>query len=246
MKKIAFLGALLCSASFVSAEDAAVNESGESKVGQHGFYYGIGVLACNSGERVDYYGPEGKRVEVNEFGTRMGGSVVLGYQFMPVNQPLCIGVELGSDFSPRHEAIENGSDIRAAYQDMYETKVTRNGFRPFFALRGGYVNYDHKFMTYLKVGMSYAYSKEYYNMVRVRGGVETPTSSIQKLSCWTPIIALGIEKTFTKDFTFRGEFEYKFTRTKDHGFSRGDSLKLIQKGSFNVRALFCQNIKLNF
>ncbi len=263
MKKIAFM-ALLGLVPSALAEDQVVVSSANtpvvveeeaSTVGQHGFYYALGLLLCNSGERVDFYQTTGARVtESNGFGTRLGGTLALGYQFMPQSQPYCVGLEIGSDFSPRHEEVQsnksdpNESSTAPGQNRLYKLRTTRNGFRPFVAIRGGYVNYDHKFMVYAKAGMSYADSKEYYEGYVINtatGAVSVAHSpSPIKCSCWTPLVALGVEKSFTNNFTLRGEAEYKFARTKDHAYSDGTWVKFTQKGTINVRVLFCHNIRL--
>lgn len=263
MKKIAFIG-FLGLASYAVAEDqvvvknttipVVVEEETPSTVGQHGFYYALGLLLCNSGERVDFYQTTGARVtESNGFGTRLGGTLALGYQFMPQSQPYCFGLEFGSDFSPRHEEVQsnksdpNESSTAPGQNRLYNLRTTRNGFRPFVAIRGGYVNYDHKFMVYAKAGMSYADSKEYYEgyVISATGAVSVAHSpSPIKCSCWTPFVALGVEKSFTNNFTLRGEAEYKFARTKDHAYSDGTWVKFTQKGAINVRVLFCHNIRI--
>ncbi|MBQ7674261.1 MAG: hypothetical protein IJT36_07100 [Alphaproteobacteria bacterium] len=247
MKKVAYLCAVLGSISFVEAEDVVVTESTEetSVVGEHGLYYAFGLLMCNSGERVDNYRDGVRTVQTNSFKTHMGGTLALGYQFMPKDKPLCIGLELGSDFSPRQEEVNNGNYVRIVGREyIYNQTLTRNGFRPFVALRLGYVNYANKFIVYCKGGMSYAASKDKYDLYDVMNTITTADSVI-KCNCWTPIVALGLEKSFTKDFTWRGEAEYKFARTMDHGHGNGTCTKFMQKGSFNVRVLFCHNIHLN-
>ena len=179
--------------------------------------------------------------------------LALGYQFMPQSQPYCFGLEFGSDFSPRHEEVQsnksdpNESSTAPGQNRLYNLRTTRNGFRPFVAIRGGYVNYDHKFMVYAKAGMSYADSKEYYEgyVISATGAVSVAHSpSPIKCSCWTPFVALGVEKSFTNNFTLRGEAEYKFARTKDHAYSDGTWVKFTQKGAINVRVLFCHNIRI--
>ncbi len=228
-----------------------VEEEAASTVGQHGFYYALGLLLCNSGERVEYYDIRGLRtVESNGFGTRLGATLALGYQFMPQNRPYCIGLEIGSDFSPRHEETDSHKidpNRSGATEKYYDLKTTRNGFRPFVALRGGYVNYDHKFMVYMKAGMSYADSKETYTELVLnsdRSAYVEGASHTVKCSYWMPIIALGLEKSFTNNFTLRGEAEYRFAKTKERKYSGGDATKLTQKGTINVRVLFCHNIRL--
>lgn len=262
MKKIAFMSLLGFMPSFAADQvvvsntttPVVVEEETPSTVGQHGFYYALGLLLCNSGERVDFYQTTGARVtESNGFGTRLGGTLALGYQFMPQGQPYCAGLEIGSDFSPRHEEIQSHksdpheSSTAPGMNRMYDLRTTRNGFRPFVAIRGGYVNYDHKFMVYVKAGMSYADSKEHYTGYTVSGtgAVTVDRGPITiKCSCWTPLVALGVEKSFTNNFTLRGEAEYKFARTKDHAYSDGTWVKFTQKGAINVRVLFCHNIRI--
>ena len=261
MKKIAFM-ALLGLVPPALAEDQVVVsnattpvvvEEEASTVGQHGFYYALGLLFCNSGERYDFYDINNspRDTEANRFGTHLGATLALGYQFMPQSQPYCVGLEIGSDFAPRQEEIHSDKigTHTARGDDLYDLTTTRNGFRPFAALRVGYVNYDHKFMLYLKAGMSYADSKSRKETYRLSGGdYELFANEQIKCSCWTPIVALGIEKSFTNNFTLRGEAEYKFTRTKDDSWNRNDGTrvgaKLIQKGTFNIRVLFCHNIRL--
>lgn len=265
MKKIAFMALLglvppaLAEAQVVvssAATPVVVEET--STVGQHGFYYALGLLLCNSGERYDFYDVNNspRDTEANRFGTHLGATLALGYQFMPHNQPYCVGLEIGSDFAPRQEEIyrdKTSSRPRQPHNDQYDLTTTRNGFRPFAAFRAGYVNYNHKFMVYLKAGMSYSDSKSkketwvYHDAINDYYDQADFSEQI-KCSCWTPIVALGIEKSFTNNFTLRGEAEYKFTRTKDDSWNRSDgtqvSAKLVQKGTFNVRVLFCHNIRL--
>lgn len=265
MKKIAFM-ALLGLVPPALAEDQVVVSSATtpvvveeeaSTVGQHGFYYALGLLLCNSGERYDFYDVNNspRDTEANRFGTHLGATLALGYQFMPQSQPYCVGLEIGSDFTPRQEEIYKDRIGTSAdrQDDLYDLTTTRNGFRPFAALRVGYVNYDHKFMVYLKAGMSYSDSKSRKNTWKYNATIgnypnQADFSEQIKCSCWTPIVALGIEKSFTNNFTLRGEAEYKFTRTKDDSWNRTDgtrvSAKLIQKGTINVRVLFCHNIRL--
>ncbi len=263
MKKIVFLSLLGLTASVFAEDQVVVNsattpvvveEEVASTIGQHGFYYALGLLLCNSGERFDFYDIDNERTtEANRFGTHLGATLALGYQFMPQSQPYCVGLEIGSDFAPRQE--DHYSDKMMVRPDKrtdnyYDLTTTRNGFRPFVALRAGYVNYDHKFMVYAKAGMSYADSKARTKIWRLNSAstnYDLHAESLIKCSCWTPIVALGIEKSFTNNFTLRGEAEYKFTRTKDRGWDRAEghtSAKFIQKGTFNVRVLFCHNIRI--
>lgn len=258
MKKIAFM-TLLGLASSACAEDQVivanstttpvVVEEDATTVGQHGFYYALGLLLCNSGERVDYYDENQTKQEANDSRTHLGATLALGYQFMPQNKPYCVGLEIGSDFSPRNEELHAHKfdpNKSGAQDQYYNLKTSRNGFRPFIAIRGGYVNYDHKFMAYLKAGMSYADSKEIYSESKATGSTTSPyidgETHTVKCSSWMPIVALGVEKSFTNSFTLRSEAEYRFAKTKKKHFN-SDSVKLTQKGTFNVRVLFCHNFR---
>lgn len=247
MKKIAFLGVLLGSLSCVSASD------GEgTTVGGHGFYYGVGIVACNTGERVTNNRANNLVIdEANSTSTQFGGVLSLGYQFVPANTPYCVGLELGCDFSPRHEDLHAEKRTRyAPNADAYSLRVTRNGFSPFVALRGGYINLDHKFMIYGKVGLSYVSSAEYYEAESVDDEAvwhaDPGRCGHFKMTTWMPTLALGLEKSFTKDFTCRGEFEYRFGKKKTKNFrnAANGSVTLEQKGAFNVRVMFCHNIKI--
>lgn len=261
MKKIAFMSLLGLMPSFAADQvvvsntttPVVVEEETPSTVGQHGFYYALGLLLCNSGERYDFYDINNspRDTEANRFGTHLGATLALGYQFMPQSQPYCFGLEIGSDFAPRQEEtyIDKIGTHVGRNDDMYDLTTTRNGFRPFAALRAGYVNYDHRFMVYLKAGMSYSDSKSKKETYRLgMADYELFADERIKCCCWTPIVALGVEKSFTNNFTLRGEAEYKFARTKDDSWNRSDgtrvSAKLVQKGTFNVRVLFCHNIRI--
>lgn len=238
MKKILLLSAAACMFSFVHAED------GDS-AGGHGFYVGGGFLFCNSGEKVDYTEPDGfVDHEANGYSTRLGGTLLFGYQKVLSDYPVCLGLELGSDFSPKKEEL-NASKTSTRAGRVYDLKTSRNGFTPFAALRIGYINHDHKFMTYLKVGISYEKSQESYNEYDFNTGEYLSNfSGSMKLTSWMPTVAIGLEKSIGKDLTGRVEGEYRFAKSKTKNFSLGGDLKLTQKCTLNIRALVCYNVKI--
>lgn len=242
MKKILLLSAAACMFSFVHAED------GDS-AGGHGFYVGGGFLLCNSGERVEYKANgDPSYDESNDFKTQFGGTLLVGYQGVLSSAPVCLGVELGSDFMPRQEhkhADKLSSRVVGGQQRIYDLTTSRNGFVPFAAFRVGYISHEYKTMVYLKAGVSYVKSKEIYDEFDGTGVYPLPEfSGTVKLSSWMPTIALGAEKSIAKDITGRLEGEYRFAKSKTKTSSTGDATKLTQKGTFNIRALVCYNVKI--
>ncbi len=238
MKKILFLSATLMLPSFASADDAVAGTDGG-----HGFYVGGGLLISNGGERVDYTGSNGfKHVEINDFRTHVGGALLFGYQYLLGGEhPICIGFELGSDFSPRQETVAPSRTSGTA-QRFYDMTTSTNGFSPFAALRIGYVHQKHRLMPYLKVGVSYAKSRETY--VEYDYNYAIQQNSALGFASWMPTVALGVEKAVAKDVTGRLECEYRFAKTKTKTFSAGGNIKCIRKGTINIRLLGTYNVKI--
>lgn len=244
MRKILLLSAALGLFPVVNAEEAT-----------HGFYVGGGLLLCNSGERVDYKEANGYvDIESNAYPTRIGGTLLFGYQRVLDSYPVCLGLELGSDLSPRHEE-NNFGKMSTHIGRLYDAKATRNGFCPFAAVKVGYISHENTLMTYFKAGVSYVKSHEVYDEFTSDPnafGIYLPHYSGQiKLTSWMPTIAVGLEKSIAKDVTGRLETEYRFAKSKTKHFKdpgthvdNGTSLKLTQKGTFNVRALVTYNIKI--
>lgn len=242
MRKILLLSAALGLFPVVNAEEAT-----------HGFYVGGGLLMCNSGEKVEFRECDSLGnyidVESNAYPTRVGGTLLFGYQRVLDSYPVCLGLELGSDFSPRHEENNCGKQSLVGSRS-YDAKTTRNGFCPFAAVKVGYISHENTLMTYFKAGVSYVKSTEHYleygDLVYNVGPWVCQADSKVKLTSWMPIIAVGLEKSMAKDVTGRLETEYRFakSKTKNHSRYAGEATKLTQKGTFNVRALVTYNIKI--
>lgn len=236
MKKILLLSAAACMFSFVHAED------GDS-AGGHGFYVGGGFLLCNSGERVEHIELGGYNdLQADGYPTRLGGTLLVGYQAVPSSYPVCIGFEIGSDFMPRKEE-HNAGKVGLNNAESYDLRTSRNGFTPFAAIRIGYINHEHKFMPYIKFGISYEKSVERYTRWHIANNALEKQSDI-KLTSWMPTVALGLEKSIGKDITGRIEGEYRFAKSKTTHFTAGDAVKFTQKGTLNIRALVCYNVKI--
>ncbi|MDR3180021.1 MAG: hypothetical protein LBT70_03940 [Holosporaceae bacterium] len=69
-------------------------------------------------------------------------------------------------------------------------------------------------------------------------------SSVMGMSVFQPIVALGIERAFTKKVSARLEVEYRFGKSKTKVFSGGDESRLTQKASTTIRSLICYNVQL--
>jgi hypothetical protein len=71
------------------------------------------------------------------------------------------------------------------------------------------------------------------------------TSSTTKMSTILPIVALGIERAFTKKVSARLEVEYRFSKSKTRVFPKDSSeCRLTQKAGVTIRSLICYNVQL--
>lgn len=250
-------------ASFAFAEEAAVVTSNEIAVEQEhaayeGFYFGLGVMTRATGEKVDYHGAVGAADDYNESNSSpmcLGGTIVAGFgKKMKTNQAYA-GIEAGLDFSPNSysaNADKYTADLACANVVTYNLYTKRNGLIPSVAVRFGLVDCNTKILTYAKAGISYAKSTETYQQWAIalaQAALDTPPATF-KNSGITPILALGLEKSFAKKMTCRVEAEYKFGKNKSKIFTNaltgdaGSSKQLRQKDAITLRAMVCYNVKI--
>lgn len=268
MKKIALAAALLAAPVF--AEDAAVETVDNVAVEQQhaayeGFYFGLGVEAQEVGHKVEYTWPAaaggGTDKDSDNGRTRLAGALVLGFGKKLQGKGFYAGIEAGLNFGPATnecyaEKYGIGSGADDNYNLWYDLNVKHNSFVPSLALRFGFVDCETKMMTYIKLGAAYSRVKATYT--DWNRNATRQINSESKCNGITPLIALGVEKAFAKKMTGRLEAEYRFGHSKSTDgigiifpqnpanpvVEAPDSVKLTQKGTITLRAMFCYNVKI--
>ncbi len=255
MKKIVLASALLAMPAF--AEDAAVETVDNVAIEQQhaayeGFYLGLGVAASNVGAKQEVkYSKDFSKV-ANSDTTRLMGTVAFGFGKKLKGKGFYAGIEAGLDFGPA-STIANfdgnaGTGNNTGSTVGYDAEIRINGFVPSLALRLGFVDCETKMMTYLKLGAAYGKAVSSFRTFDELDDTTFSTVDV-KVSTITPIVALGIEKAFAKKMTARLEAEYKFGKSKNSArvadAEVGEhEIKLTQKGTITLRAMFCYNIKI--
>ncbi|MDR2267999.1 MAG: hypothetical protein LBD81_00935 [Holosporaceae bacterium] len=254
MKKIALLSAALVFLP-VLADDAATTSTDDELVCHNGFYFGLGVDLEDSGERNDFkYAPgsgdsETFLREVDGHSTRIGGSLLLGFGRKIPGKPIYLGIEAGLDAkrcSVYSQANNTANGVR-----YFDILAKRNGLVPSLALRIGHYHADTGVLTFLKVGVSYAKSSSEYTEwdIDAAGLDKVTVRNYCECTSYSPLVALGLEKAFTRCCSARVEAEYRLGKNKTkaftgHGGDHGAANKLYQKDSVNIRALVCYNVKV--
>jgi opacity protein-like surface antigen len=245
MKKMLLIAVLGLSVPAYAAESDG-EASGGGVSGGVGMYVGIGTSFVGGGERVDYNDAAGySETEMNTHPTSIGGTFLLGVQKILPSHPVCIGAEIGVDVGPqRHEASPGRVD-NYHLGDYYDLSTFRNGTTPFVGLRIGYIDHEHKFITYVRVGASHCKSRENFKRWHDEEGEDNELTADVKInsSSVMPTFALGLEKSLGKDLTARFETEYRLSKKKTQAYSDGTKVELYQKGTFSVRGLVCYNVK---
>ena len=265
MKKIALAAALLAAPVF--AEDAAVETVDNVAIEQQhaayeGFYFGIGAAAADNGAKceLEYPGITPFAKILNGNATRLMGTVALGFGKKLQGKGFYAGIEAGLDFGPASTSGNfdgNAGNLPGVWTAGYDIEVRHNGFVPALGLRLGFVDCETKIMTYLKVGASYLKTVADYRTFDATDDTEATKCNV-KTSTITPFVALGIEKAFAKKMTARVEAEYKFGKNKTSGSPANaaqagnipagnipeHNIKLTQKGTITLRAMFCYNVKI--
>jgi hypothetical protein len=149
------------------------------------------------------------------------------------------------DFAPNTTItnLAKVSDKVVALRE-YDVITTRNGLVPSIALRLGFTDCNARVLPYVKVGVSYSKSKEWYAEYDPANYGALLLTSHNEVSGVTPIVFLGIEKSCGKKMTGRLEIGYKFNKKKTRDFNGGESTTLTQKDAITIRAMVCYNVKL--
>lgn len=251
MKKLAFsvfAAALTFGAN--AADDVAA--AAENCCGYDGFYFGLGISAINNGvktETTDAYWKGARQdldigVDTNDNDTKFGGSLTLGYG-RRVHEKAYLGIEAGLDIAKNSEFTHVGMYSSAR---QFEVRSKVNGLTPSVALKLGYVHPGTRGMVYLKAGAAYSKAKSWY-VDQMSDLTLRPYE--QKVSKWSPIIALGGEKLCGKNVRTHLEVEYKFKTNKkvdfDYTMDTGDryngTVKVTNKDSITLRAMAVYTIR---
>lgn len=168
--------------------------------------------------------------------TKVGGSLLIGYQHVFNEYPICLGIEFGADFTARSETLEASKTTYITTTDgdtrKYDATLGRSGCNPFAAIRIGYVHAG-TLMPYFKVGVSRVETKETYDEFDEYGKVDDYSGHL-KMSSWKPTLALGVEKALTDGVTGRLEFEYRFPKKKNKNFSEEHWYEMNEKDTLGV------------
>ena len=255
MKKLAFsvfAAALTFGANAAESVETAPAAS-ESCCGYDGFYFGLGIAGVNGGVKTETIEAKfnGARedndigVDTDDSYTKFAGTVTLGYG-RRIKEKAYIGLEAGLDASRNSNFVHGG-----AYSSnrQYEVNSKVNGLVPSVALKLGYVHPGTKGMIYLKAGAAYSKAQTFYTDWLNAGN--TPYRYEQKVSKWSPIIALGGEKLCGKNLRTRLEVEYRFSSNKKIDFDSkavfGDytgTVKVTNKDTITLRAMAVYTVRM--
>lgn len=256
MKKLAFsvfAAALTFGANAAESVETAPVAS-ESCCGYDGFYFGLGIAGVNGGvktETTDAY-DEGVRadddigVDTDNHNMKFAGSLTLGYG-RRIKEKAYIGLEVGLDASKNSNFVHSGMFSSLRQYDV-ESKV--NGLVPSVALKLGYVHPGTRGMVYLKAGAAYSKAQAKYVDWFDEGHVKN--SYEQKVSKWSPIIALGGEKLCGKNIRTRLEVEYRFASNKKIDFTNKEvyeheyngTVKVTNKDTITLRAMAIYTVRM--
>ena len=219
MKKLAFSVFAAALTFGVNAADKA-KEAVAPAVGSvfDGIYVGAGITAVDDGVRT--WNSSENETE-SDHKVKLAGSLALGYGKV-IKEKAYLGLEAGLDVSQHSE--------------FNEKEVIINGLTPSAALKLGYVNPAAKRMFYIKAGAAYSRAKLAPEHVTVAYGNYK----------WSPIVALGGEKTCGNVRT-RLEAEYRF-RTKKNFSGLDDKgaavdYELTNRGAITFRVMAIYTFK---
>lgn len=260
MKKLAFsvfAAALTFGANAAESVETAPAAS-ESCCGYDGFYFGLGIAGVNGGVKTETTeakfkgGREGDDigVDADDSYTKFAGTVTLGYG-RRIKEKAYLGLEAGLDISRNSNFVHSG--MGSGYRE-YEVNSKVNGLVPSVALKLGYVHPGTRGMVYLKAGAAYSKAQasylDWFNDTEGYLTLKYPYS--QKVSKWSPIIALGGEKLCGKNLRTRLEVEYRFSSNKKFDFDANKAvgkdyigtIKVTNKDTITLRAMAVYTVKM--
>lgn len=255
MKKLAFsifAAALTFGANAAESVETAPAAS-ESCCGYDGFYFGLGIAGVNGGVKTETIdakfggnpAPDDIGVDADDSYTKFAGTVTLGYG-RRIKEKAYIGLEAGLDASRNSNFVHPGN---ISGDRLYEINSKVNGLVPSVALKLGYVHPGTRGMIYLKAGAAYSKAQASY-LDWFNDGSKYSYS--QKVSKWSPIIALGGEKLCGKNLRTRLEVEYRFSSNKKFDFDANKAVgkdyigtvKVTNKDTVTLRAMAIYTVRM--
>lgn len=253
MKKLAFsvFAAMFAFGASAAEAEPEVAVEGQECCPYTGFYFGLGLKAADGGvkgitteahDATKNY-PDDTGTDFNEHHTNLGGTLTLG--FGKAVKKGFFGIEAGLDFAQNDNFYNCVSTTEGK---VFETYARQNGTIPSIALRAGYIDPNTKVLTYIKAGAAYVKAKANYEIMLTAGDF----SAEGKVSKFTPIVALGIEKPFSRNMRARLEAEYRFKSHKNFNFAApagsgstyAGTIKLENKDAITFRAMAVYNVKM--
>ncbi|MDR2067697.1 MAG: hypothetical protein LBP41_01760 [Holosporaceae bacterium] len=217
------------------------------------FYAGIGASIASHRAKNEYtYGAQyadGVAVTPHIIGktdkeldgavTKFNGVFILGVGTKMQSNPFYVSVEAGVDLGPQAKHSSYGAFIAGGAR-RGDTEISHKSYNPWFALRVGGV--WKSILVYIKGGGKYSKIEEHYTEYDVNTARKIVTDSVNKISAVIPIVAIGIEKYFAKNASFRVEAGYGFGKNGTKNFGAKGSTKLTLKDVCTIRALICWNL----
>ena len=164
-------------------------------------------------------GPVNQHIPLSAAGTRVQGTLSLGYNKLFDNSPLCIGIEGGIELSRTDRKTNNtilqvSSEEGRLYTDRCETMITTYGTTPLFGLRLGYVHMKN-YMPYILIGLANTRVDYDHNLVCItdKGNKETLQAFESTINKWTSRYVVGLEKDAGHGLSARLELEYRAPST---------------------------------
>ncbi len=210
MKKLILLAGCL---SFGLSE--ATDTTNANKEALEGFFIGIGVNYTHTENKIDGHGQYDPNSELAVPGNyvishtktdKIGGTIVAGYGVFVANN-YYIGAEFALDMN-KHRKISSKYDMPESNGNTYNSKI--KGIIPSFSLRIGKYAQCCDSLIYAKLGVA-KISSEFQDTAR-RDGMYY-ADNVRRLSKFTPLIGLGIEKQIG-EISLRVEGEYKLPINK--------------------------------
>jgi hypothetical protein len=156
-----------------------------------------------------------------------------------------IKVEVGANCGNHIEAVQTGyCDMAGRLADI---RLMRSGLVPWIALKAGGVSKQHRFHSYIILGVASLRQKERYVEYGALGVPNTGkvvTTSENRLCTMVPIIGIGIDKLVAHGGSVGVEVVCHTGKDKTKDFGNHGSTTLRAKDSFTVTVFYSHSIGL--